>query len=238
MRPFPQDPAREPPEEWGTGGRRRSSIRFMALEAPADLPQFFPWRPMRFTTVWNRVKRPLEIILWMGVLGFVVYRFGPQVGAALGMGGEDTKVGGRGETIRTLDGATLSLEELDGKVVLVNVWATWCPPCVIEMPGFQKVYEAYRDQGFVILGLSRDQDPAQVLTFLQRKGITYPVAMSRDVDLGEISRVGTLPSSFLMGRDGRIKHRVEGLFAEPTLRMAVKKLLEDDGTPSSPIPRQ
>ena len=179
-------------------------------------------------TLWNRVKRPLEIALWVGVLGFLAYRIAPQVGAALGVGGEDTRVSSASEVIRTLDGSDLTLEELKGKVVLVNIWATWCPPCVIEMPGFQDVYEEYADQGFVILGISRDRDPAKVRTFLEKKGITYPVAMATSAELGEMSRVTTLPTSFLLGRDGRIKHTVEGLFTEPALRMAVKKLLEED----------
>ena len=101
-------------------------------------------------TLWNRVKRPLEIALWVGVLGFVAYRVAPQVGAALGGGGEDTRVSSSASVIRTLDGSELTLDALKGKVVLVNVWATWCPPCVIEMPGFQDVYEEYAERGFLI----------------------------------------------------------------------------------------
>jgi hypothetical protein len=74
-----------------------------------------------------------------------------------------------------------------------------------------------------------------VRAFLDKKGITYPVALAGSVDLGEMTRVRTLPTSFLLGRDGRIKHRVEGIFAEPTLRMAVKKLLAESpsGSPST-----
>lgn len=172
-------------------------------------------------------------MLWAGLLGFAVYRFGPQVGAALGIGGGSEEV--TGTVIRTLDGSSLSLDDLKGKVVLVNAWATWCPPCVLEMPGFQKVYEDYKDQGFMVLGVSRDQgDPAVVETFLRQKGITYPVAMSNAVDLGGITNVETLPTSFLIGRDGTIRHKVEGLFAEPTLRLAVKKLLAE--APGGPPP--
>jgi peroxiredoxin len=110
----------------------------------------------------------------------------------------------------------------------VNAWATWCPPCVIEMPGFQRVYDDYKDQGFLVLGVSKDQgDPTPVRAFLAKKGITYPVAMARDVDLGGITDVQTLPTSYLIGRDGTIKHRVEGLYAGPALRMAVKRLLDE-----------
>ncbi len=178
------------------------------------------------TSVWNRIKRPLEFLIWAGVLSFVVFRLSPQVTAAFGVGAGDEEFSAN--SFRTLDGSVLTLEDLEGKVVLVNAWATWCPPCVIEMPGFQRVYDDYKDQGFLVLGVSRDMgDPAHVKAFLEKKGITYPVAMARDVDLGGITDVQTLPTSFLIGRDGTIRHRVEGLYAGPALRMAVKRLLNE-----------
>ena len=69
-----------------------------------------------------------------------------------------------------------------------------------------------------------------VRTFLRQKGITYPVAMAWQASLSGFGEVGGLPTSYLIGRDGKIKHRVEGLFAEPALRMAVRQLL-DEGQP-------
>lgn len=179
------------------------------------------------TPFWKRIRLPLEILLWTAILGFAAYRFGPQIGAALGLGAGSAEV--TGSVIHTLDGTSLTVEDLKGKVVLVNVWATWCAPCVIEMPGFQRVYQDYRDQGFLVLGVSRDHgDPARVEAFLEQRGITFPVAMAADVDLGGITNVTTLPTSYLMGRDGTIRHKVEGLFAEPTLRLAVRKLLAEE----------
>jgi cytochrome c biogenesis protein CcmG, thiol:disulfide interchange protein DsbE len=179
------------------------------------------------TSLWKKIRRPLELLLWVAVLAFAAYRFGPQVGAALGLRGEDTEV--TGAVIRTLDGTSLTLEDLKGKVVLINIWATWCPPCVIEMPGFQRVYQDYRDQGFLVLGVSRDHEGTErVEAFLEKRGITFPVAMASDADLGDITNVTTLPTSYLMGRDGTIRHRVEGLFAEPALRLAVRRLLAEE----------
>ena len=167
-----------------------------------------------------------EILFWIGLLGVVGYRFGPQMGAALGMWGEDTEVVSDAG-FQTLDGQFITLETLKGKVVLVNAWATWCPPCVMEMPGFQRVYEEYKDQGFTVLGISRDQgSPDLVRAFLRQNKITYPVAMAWQPSL-DAFEVSSLPTSFLLGRDGRIKHRVEGIFAEPALKMAVRILLDD-----------
>ena len=182
-------------------------------------------------TSWKKARRAAEVTLWIGVLAFAAYRFGPQVGAALGVGGSPGPL--EGGAITTLDGTALSVDDLKGKVVLVNIWATWCPPCVIEMPGFQRVYEDYRDRGFLVLGVSRDQgEPSRVRTFLREKGITYPVAMASDVDLGGMTQVEALPTSFLIGRDGTIRHQVEGFFAGLTLRMAVKRLVEEDTSES------
>ncbi len=167
-----------------------------------------------------------EILLWVLVLGVVGYRFGPQLGAALGLGEGEGELAGLG--VETLDGTFISLESLRGQVVLINAWATWCPPCVLEMPGFQRVYQDYKDQGFTILGISRDDlSPQVVQEWLSRKGISYPVAMSDKVRLEGLEPTGALPTSYLVGRDGKIKHMVEGVFAEPTLRMAVRILLDD-----------
>jgi thiol-disulfide isomerase/thioredoxin len=182
---------------------------------------------MTTMAVWKKIKRPLEFLLWAGVLGFVFFRLGPQVTAIFGLaeGDDDLSV----VAFRTLDGEEFTNRDLDGKVILVNAWATWCGPCVIEMPGFQRVYEDYKDQGFLVLGVSRDHEgPEKVRTFLARKEITYPVAMAADVDLGGITQVKTLPTSYLIGRDGTIRHKVEGIYAGPVLRLAVKRLLAED----------
>ena len=179
------------------------------------------------TTLWNRMRRPLELLLWAGVLGFVLLRIGPQFTAMFGLGAGDDALSVTAFT--TLDGEEFSRADLQGKVLLVNAWATWCGPCVLEMPGFQKVYDDYKDQGFLVLGVSRDHEgPQKVRAFLQQKSITYPVAMAADVDLGGITEVTTLPTSYLIGKDGTIRHRVEGIYFGPTLRMAVKRLLAED----------
>jgi len=174
------------------------------------------WRPSKW-----------DILFFAVVLGIIGYRLQPQTWAALGLGAENTEVSSAG--IETLNGEILTLEGLKGQVVLVNAWATWCPPCVLEMPGFQRVYEEFKDQGFTVLGISRDEgSPDLVRAFLRQKGITYPVAMAWQASLEGFGEIGSLPTSYLLGKDGNIKHRVEGLFAEPALRMAVKGLLEEE----------
>lgn len=163
---------------------------------------------------------------WILLLGFLGYRIAPQVQAAFGAGAGDSIA--PSYAARTLDGEAISLEGLRGKVVLVNFWATWCPPCRIEMPGFQRVYEDRRDEGFVVLGISTDQAGEGVVReFLQERGITFPVTMATGQVVQDFGGVQALPTSFLIDREGRIRQEVKGIFAEPALRMAVGHLLEE-----------
>jgi peroxiredoxin len=123
-------------------------------------------------------------------------------------------------------------------VVLVNFWATWCPPCRVEMPGFQRVYEARRERGFTIVGLSVDAaGSAPVKQFLAEHGITYPVAMANTSAIQGFGRSTLLPTSYLIDRQGRVRHEVRGYFTEVTLSQAVERLLDEpaEGGTSAPV---
>ncbi|HET7321532.1 MAG TPA: TlpA disulfide reductase family protein [Longimicrobiaceae bacterium] len=166
---------------------------------------------------------------WILLLGFLGYRIAPQVKAAFGAGAGDSVA--PSYAAQTLDGEPISLEGLRGKVVLVNFWATWCPPCRFEMPGFQRVYEDKKEDGFVVLGVSTDRaGESAVREFLTEHGITYPVTMATGRVVQSFGGVSAYPTSFLIDREGRIRQEVKGIFAEPTLRMAVDHLLEEDAS--------
>ena len=138
--------------------------------------------------------------------------------------------------LTTLDGATVSRDSLRGKVVLVNFWATWCPPCRVEMPGFQDVYDRKRSQGFTILGVSTDAAGSQhVARYLWEHEITYPVAMASGGIARAFGGARALPTSFLLDRQGRIRHTVTGIFAEVALEQAVNRLLAEPA--ELPAPR-
>lgn len=177
--------------------------------------------------LFGKMPRPsLGSIGWILLLGFLGYRIAPQVQAAFGTGAGDSMA--PIYAARTLNGEPISLQRLRGKVVLVNVWATWCPPCRFEMPGFQRVYEDKREQGFVILGISTDRAGERVVReFLAERGITYPVTMATGPVVRDFGGVQALPTSFLIDREGRIRQEIKGVFAEPTLRMAVDRLLAE-----------
>jgi cytochrome c biogenesis protein CcmG, thiol:disulfide interchange protein DsbE len=197
--------------------------------SPADPPTSHPAPdPTEETappTRRSRIGRALERLLWIAVIGLLVWRFGPQVGAAMGLGaGTDPAPD---FTVETLEGDTVRLADLRGQVVLVNFWATWCPPCRIEMPGFQRVWEDYGDQGFVIVGLSVDQGVrSDVVRWVENRGLTFPIAFAPGAVARSYGGASTLPTSILIDREGRIAHRVQGYYAEPALRAAVRRLLD------------
>jgi peroxiredoxin len=189
---------------------------------------------------WLRLS--LEVALWVLVLGFLGYRLWPQVAAAVAIGGRSDEA--PSFSLRTLDGESVSLEELRGQVVLVNFWATWCPPCRLEMPGFERVYRDRREKGFIVVGISTDRTgEATVRQFLEARGITFPVTMASGEVVRDFGGVRALPTSFLIDRQGRVRHVVSGIFAEPALRLAVDRLLAeprvvvDAGAPGRPAGR-
>lgn len=174
----------------------------------------------------RKPRLPLDAVLWLLVLGFLGYRLAPQLAAALAVGGGEEPA--PSFALRTLAGDTVSLEALRGQVVLVNFWATWCPPCRVEMPGFERVYREKKDDGFIIVGVSTDRAGAGVVReFLEARGITFPVAMAAGGVARDFGGVHALPTSFLIDRQGRVRHEVRGLFAEPALRRAVERLLAE-----------
>ncbi len=170
-------------------------------------------------------SRTFDVLLLAAALGVFAWRAWPQVAAALGT----NRAGAPAPDLRlrTLRGDTLSLAGLRGKVVLVNFWATWCPPCRAEMPGFQHVYETRQGRGLVILGISTDDDgPVPVSGFVVARGITYPIAMS-NLSIEHTFGITALPTTFLIDRAGHIRYQVRGMFTRPAVDEAVDRLLAE-----------
>lgn len=159
-------------------------------------------------------------------------RLGPQLAALagldLGMQPSPTL------ELPTLDGRTFSLDAHRGQVVLVNFWATWCRPCGIEMPGFQKVYEEHRERGFTILGVATDVGGTEsVADYVEARGVSYPIALATPEVRRRFGGVREIPTSFLIDRSGRIRHTVRGIWLGPALAVAVRRLLEEEVSPGS-----
>jgi peroxiredoxin len=133
-------------------------------------------------------------------------------------------------TLQTLEGETVTLSELQGQAVLVNLWATWCPPCRAEMPAMQKMYEQYKEQGFVILAVNMTyQDtPSAITPFTQEYGLTFPILLDETGAVGNKYELRSLPSSFFIDQNGTIQEVViGGPMAEALLRTRIESLLQE-----------
>jgi peroxiredoxin len=134
--------------------------------------------------------------------------------------------------LETLDGGTVSLADLRGQVVLVNFWATWCPPCRAEMPAIQQVYERYREQGFTVLAVDMQETDAQVAAFVDEMGLTFPILMDRDGSVSARYQVKALPSTFFIDREGIIQNvTLGGPMAPAFIESQVTGLLAAPGSP-------
>jgi peroxiredoxin len=129
-------------------------------------------------------------------------------------------------TLETLQGETISLSDLRGQAVLVNFWATWCPPCRAEMPAIQQVYEKYRDQGFTVLAVDLQESPAQVNNFAEELGLTFPILIDPDASVFIRYRVTGLPSTFFVDRAGIIQEvTIGGPMTEAFIESQVSSLV-------------
>jgi len=107
-------------------------------------------------------------------------------------------------TVPTPGGEKFHLASQRGKVVMINFWATWCPPCLEEMPAMERLYRRQKDAGFTLVAVSVDTDPRKVTPFLREHQLTFPVGLDPKMELASTYAVRALPSSFMVGRDGTL----------------------------------
>ena len=131
--------------------------------------------------------------------------------------------------LRDLDGKLVRLSDFHGKVLLLNFWATWCPPCRKEMPAMQQLYQAYRDKGLEIVAVSVDTtSPAELRAFVNELGLTFTVLHDRDSLVSRLYSNPGVPSSYLINAQGKLAYRVLGeydWFGE-NAKNTVEKLLQ------------
>jgi peroxiredoxin len=128
----------------------------------------------------------------------------PQFAAATAkLEAEDTQRQQVDFTLSDLQGKSWRLKDLQGKVVLVNFWATWCPPCRKEMPDLQSLYVRFQEQGFVVLAIS-DEETAKVTPFVAERAITYPVLLDPGRKVNGLFQIEGIPKSFVYDRNGKL----------------------------------
>ena len=129
----------------------------------------------------------------------------PQYKAAMAqLEADDAKRQDLNFTLTDLQGKSWTLKDLRGKVVMVNFWATWCPPCQKEMPDLEALYNQYKDQGFVLLAISQDDETQKVAPFIAERKISYPIFLDPGQKIGAMFEVNGIPKSFVYDRDGKL----------------------------------
>jgi cytochrome c biogenesis protein CcmG, thiol:disulfide interchange protein DsbE len=134
-------------------------------------------------------------------------------------------------TLETLGGETSSLAAQRGKVVIVNLWGSWCGPCRAEMPAIQRLYEREREQGLTVLAVhSTVQDSEEnARAFAQELGLTFPIVLDRDGAVSRTYRLRALPSTFIVDRKGKIRDIIYGgPLSEATLQSKIDPLLAEE----------
>jgi cytochrome c biogenesis protein CcmG/thiol:disulfide interchange protein DsbE len=131
-------------------------------------------------------------------------------------------------TLKDIAGNDVSLSDFAGKVVVLDLWATWCPPCRQEIPVLVGLYEEFKDRGLVVVGVGLDEGGADALKpFAEANRMTYPVLVG-DKALGKAYNVTSIPSTFIIGRDGKIAAKHVGFSPETgtALREDIARLIE------------
>ena len=107
-------------------------------------------------------------------------------------------------TIPTADGKSFRLSAHRGRPIFINFWATWCPPCLEEMPAMERLWQAQKESGLVMLAVTVDANPKLVAPFVERHAFTFTVGLDTKMELAQTYGVRALPSSFVIDRDGRL----------------------------------
>ena len=158
-------------------------------------------------------KHGLLYLLFVIVLAVVFYRIQLSPNQKTGLDQERPEVGHPAPdfTLRNLQGNLEGLTDHKDKVIILNFWATWCAPCLEEMPAFEKLYRRYRSQGLTVLAISLDKgDISKVKDFVDANNLTFPVLIDSDGAAEKLYPSFTIPFTYLIDKEGRVAARVDG----------------------------
>ncbi len=132
-------------------------------------------------------------------------------------------------TLKSLQGKNLKLSEMAGNVVLINFWASWCGPCLQEMPLLNKIHNKYEPLGFTVLGINVEQSSDNARAFLSDRGVDFPVLLDSENRVSQLYDVVAMPTTVVVDRDGNMRFLHKGYKPgdEAQYRKMVKKLLRE-----------
>jgi len=134
--------------------------------------------------------------------------------------------------LQDMDENNYSLKDFRGKVLLVNFWATWCPPCRREMPSMERLYQKLKDSDFTVIAINQFEDPDHVFAYIGQLGTdpTFPILFDRESKISEAYKVAGLPTTYLVDKKGKIRYRAVGgrEFDHPEVEKIIHALIAED----------
>lgn len=128
--------------------------------------------------------------------------------------------------LENLDGQKVHSSNFKGKIVLLNFWATWCPPCIEEIPSLKSLHRAYQSEGVEVVGINLDEgSSARVKSFVAKIGIPYPILIGNDEVTRAFGGIRGIPTTFLIDRQGRVVKKFMGGRSKRTFEEAIQQLL-------------
>lgn len=135
-------------------------------------------------------------------------------------------------SLQDMDEKKYSIKDFRGKVVLVNFWATWCPPCRREMPSLERLYQKLKGKDFIVLAINQFEDPDHVFAYTGQLGTdpTFPILFDRDSKIAEAYKVAGLPTTYLLDKQGKIRYRAVGgrEFDHPEVEKLIQALMAEN----------
>ena len=129
--------------------------------------------------------------------------------------------------LKTLQGSQFKLSQYRGKVVLLNFWATWCPPCRAEMPDLIKMQREYRSKGLQVIGVTYPpEEITEVRQFIRKLKVNYPIALGTKETKTLFDETETLPLTIVIDRQGNVRERIEGILLPVEFEQKIKPLLK------------
>ena len=116
-------------------------------------------------------------------------------------------------------GQEFALSDLQGSVVVLNFWASWCGPCRQEMPAFESIYQEYKDRDVVFVGVATTDTEPEARSFAKQVGVSYPLGMDVNDEIGTQYEIRALPTTFFIDREGIVTRKISGAATEGTLRI-------------------
>jgi len=137
----------------------------------------------------------------------------------------------------TPGGEKMGIDDFKGKLVVLNFWATWCPPCRLEMPSMERLYQEFKGEGLEVVAINFMEREKPITSFLKENGFTFPVLLDKKGEIARNYGVHGLPVTFLIARNGNLFARSMGYkdWYKPEIRQLISTLLKDDSAFVQPV---